>query len=94
MSQYMALEDYKGKKSRDLIAKQTGVSTGQLAKEKKIVQVVKQKPELKHIIGKLDSGEISVNEADEKIKDYEDFDAEEKKRIKWRKLREEVSIYN
>jgi hypothetical protein len=56
--------------------------------------VVKQKPELKHIIGKLDRGEISVNEADEKIKDYEDFDAEEKKRIKWRKLREEVSIYN
>jgi len=83
-------KDNKGKPSVDIVSEYTGVSPRQLSKEKKIVQAVEQKPELEHVIEELDSGEISVNEADKKIRFHEYFDTEEKKKGKWRKLREEV----
>jgi ParB-like chromosome segregation protein Spo0J len=83
-------QDNKGKPSVDIVSEYTGVSPRQLSKEKKIVQAVEQKPELEHVIEELDSGEISVNEADKKIRFHEYFDTEEKKKGKWRKLREEV----
>jgi ParB/RepB/Spo0J family partition protein len=83
-------QDNKGKPSVNIVSEYTGVSPQQLSKEKKIVQAVEQKPELKHVIEELDSGEISVNEADKKIRFHEYFDTEEKKKGKWRKLREEV----
>jgi len=52
-----------------------------------ITQAVKQKPQLNYIIGKLDRGEISVNEAEETIKFEEEYDAEQKEKGKWRRLR-------
>jgi hypothetical protein len=83
-------KDNKGKASVNIVADYTGTSPRQLSKEKAIVQKVKQKPHLKHIIEKLDSGEISVNEADEEIKFEEEFGAQENKKGEWRKLRAEV----
>jgi hypothetical protein len=83
-------QDNKGKKSVNIVANYTGTSPRQLSKEKAIVQAVKEKPQLRHIIEQLDSGEITVNEADEKIKIFENIDAENKKKGAWFKIREQV----
>jgi ParB-like chromosome segregation protein Spo0J len=83
-------QDNKGKKSVDIVAEYIGTSPRQLSKEKAIVQKIKQKPQLKHIIDKLDSDEISVNEAEKEIEFEEEYDAEQKKMGKWRRLRDEV----
>jgi ParB/RepB/Spo0J family partition protein len=64
-------EQEKGKKSRELVAKYTGVSPAQLSKEKTIFQAVKEKPSLYYVIDQLDKEEISVNRADEIIKQEE-----------------------
>lgn len=83
-------KDNKGKPSVNIVADYTGGSPRQLSKEKAIVQAVKEKPQLKRIIEKLDRDEISVNEAEQTIKFEEEFDAEQKKLGKWRRLRDEV----
>jgi transcriptional regulator with XRE-family HTH domain len=72
------------------IAKKAGVSRDTVRKVEAIQKAVEQKPHLKHIAERARSGEISVNEAEERIRRGEEFDAEEAKNAKWRRLREEV----
>jgi ParB family chromosome partitioning protein len=79
--------DNQGKRSAEIAADYTGVSPAQLYKEKAIVQAVKQKPHLKYLVEKLDSGEMSVNEADRIIRHSE---AESEKHGEWFRLKEEV----
>jgi ParB-like chromosome segregation protein Spo0J len=83
-------QNNKGKPSVNIVADYTGISPRQLSKEKAIVQAVKEKPQLKHVIDKLDRGEISVPEAEKEIEFEEDYDAQEKKMGEWRELRTEV----
>jgi hypothetical protein len=64
-------EQNKGKKSVNIVADYTGTSPRQLSKEKTIVQAINKKPQLKHIIDKLDRGEMSVNQASQIVE--EDF---------------------
>ena len=72
------------------MAKYTGKSSAQIAKEKAIFQKVKQNPQLKHIVDKLDSDEISVPEAQKEIEFDDYIDAQEQKKGQWRALRDEV----
>lgn len=83
-------KDNKGKASVNIVGDYIGTSPRQLSKEKAIVQKIKQKPHLKHVIDKLDSGEISVPEAEKEIEFEEYIDAEELKKADRRELREQI----
>jgi ParB-like chromosome segregation protein Spo0J len=73
----------KGKKSRDIVARYTGIGPVQLSKEKKIVQVVRENPDdtveevhgsetkLKDILEKVDRRKMKINKADRLIRAYE-----------------------
>lgn len=62
--------EHKNKKSRDIVAQLTGISHGQLTKEKLIVKAAKDNPDkFAILISKIDSGKISVDGAYKEVRD-------------------------
>jgi 16S rRNA G966 N2-methylase RsmD len=67
-------EQEKGKKSREIAARYTGVSPAQLAKEKKLVQITERNPDSKvfeDILEKVDKGKMKVSKAYVKVMRFE-----------------------
>lgn len=63
-------KEHKDKRSVDIVTKLIGVSQGELAKEKYVVQAVRKNPsKFGNLISKIDSGKISVESAYKEIKD-------------------------
>ena len=71
----------------DQIAKRAGVSRDTVRKVEAIEEAEQQKPELRYIVERARSGQISTNEAHRIINNIED---ESEQQGKWYKLREQV----
>jgi hypothetical protein len=61
--------NYKARKSRSKVSQFTGVSEGQLSKEKFIVKATQANPAFGNLLSKIDSGKVSVDQAYKEVKD-------------------------